>query len=196
MSLIIAQAARDRAATGRTIVAVLVGATIISGLLISGLGYVAPPSRAPLKGTDRVTELDRPHDDTSGQSHRHRIVTRIVDGQCLVEGSATGPNGRSSPFTFLLDSGADGLFFTVASHARALGIDPAQLDFDHSYTNWIGTVHGATIRLRELRIGDWSQSNVEAAMDQTGFRQPLLGLPFLKALNFRVVGDSCELSWS
>jgi predicted aspartyl protease len=90
--------------------------------------------------------------------------------------------------------GADRLFFTVASHARALGLDPAQLQFNHSYQNWIGTVRGATIRV-DLRIGEWSRRNVEAVIDESGFRRPLLGLPFLKDLNYRVIGDTCELSW-
>jgi clan AA aspartic protease (TIGR02281 family) len=157
------------------------------GLLIIALGHVGGLVGDARIGDARVGER--------GEYMPGRIVTRIVDGQCLVEGSTIGPSGSRSRLTFLLDSGADGLFFTVASHARALGIDPEQLRFDHSFSNWIGTVRGGTVRLRELRIGNWSLRNVEAFIDESGMRQALLGLPFLNLLNYRVVGNTCELSW-
>jgi clan AA aspartic protease (TIGR02281 family) len=121
-----------------------------------------------------------PADDGPIAAAAHRLRTRIENNRCVVDGHA-----NNSPFSFILDTGADGPYFTT-DHARALGYDPAQLRHDHSYRDWIGTVQGTNIRLRELRIGEFVLNDVSAAIDESGFRQPLLGMSVLKLLHLRL----------
>ena len=103
---------------------------------------------------------------------------------------------KRTPVRFLLDSGAAGVYFSTRQ-AKQLGIDPRHLSFNHTYDEWGGTVRGATIRLRELRIGGYVLHDVDAAMDAIGGvtdSTPLLGSPVLKLLKFQVRDGSCILT--
>jgi hypothetical protein len=98
MTFLIVESARGRSTVARGIMMfALVG--IVGGVLISQLGRVSTlvVVDPTLKGAERPKE--RPKESAPARA-RHQIVTPIVNGQCLVEGSANG-----SPFTFLLDSG-------------------------------------------------------------------------------------------
>jgi len=121
----------------------------------------------------------------------HRLVIRADErNRCYVEATAGAKGAR---FRFLLDSGADGIFFTTRN-APQLGLDPAQLTYDHSYSQWGGTARGATVRLPEFRIGNFVLKNVPATIDTTNYGTPLLGTSVLKVLNFQLRDGSCVLT--
>ena len=82
--------------------------------------------------------------------------------------------------------------FSTRADARRLGFDPAAT-YDHTYSTWGVMVSGASVRLRELRIGGFIARNVVAAIDDTPDDMRLLGASVLKLLHFELVNGSCVL---
>lgn len=119
----------------------------------------------------------------------YRTIPADEDNQCHIEAVVNGVR-----FRFLMDSGADRVFFTIAD-AQRLGFDPARLHFDHSYVQWGGQVKGADVRLRSIRIGSFVATDVDAAIDSTDYDEPLLGANVLKQLHFQVTDGACKVSW-
>lgn len=112
--------------------------------------------------------------------------------QCYLEGSAS-VGSSTARFGFLLDSGS----YTVAlglQHAIALGIDPAQLVFDHRISTANGVGWAAQVRIDELRIAGMVFRNVTADIDKGGLETPLLGAPLLKRLSFQYANGSCAVT--
>jgi clan AA aspartic protease (TIGR02281 family) len=141
--------------------------------------------------TQTVTAEPRPPivgDEKARPSKGQLVIAADSDNQCYLEAFANGQK-----FRFLLDTGASSIFFTMAD-ARKLGLDPASLSYDHSYSQWGGKVRGATFKLREFRVGGFVLHDVDAVIDRTDYDTPLLGAPVLKAMNFQVRDGSCVLS--
>jgi aspartyl protease family protein len=89
----------------------------------------------------------------------------------------------------LVDTGASHVMLT-AEDARAANIDPPASAYTAAVQTANGTVLLAPTRLRELRVGQISVSNVEALVARPG--QPginLLGMSFLRKLSSFQVAD-------
>ena len=82
----------------------------------------------------------------------------------------------------MVDTGAS-MVALRASDARALGIRPAPQDFTMALSTANGSVRGARVMLREVRLGDIVVRNVEAVVLPEGaLAVSLLGNSFLRKL--------------
>jgi clan AA aspartic protease (TIGR02281 family) len=156
------------------------GTAIVAGFLAGTA--LSSPQQHPVS--------NEPHPPIYGEqpAGRQLLIDADSNNQCYVEAFA---NGRK--FRFLADTGASSVFFTMAD-ARKLGLDSASLSYDHSYSQWGGTVKGATFTLREFRVNGFVLHDVEAVIDRTDYDTPLLGAPVLKAMNFQLRDGSCIFS--
>jgi len=121
----------------------------------------------------------------------HHRVAGWVDGyhQCYVRGVVDG-----TPFTFLLDTGATDLSFNRA-HAQQLGLSPARLRYDHTIATANGIGRAASIRVRDLRLGEFVLKDVPAFVDDAGADAPLLGMSVLKFMHLQFARGACWLTW-
>ena len=100
---------------------------------------------------------------------------------------------NGSPITFLVDTGASDIVLTLAD-ARRLGFIPGNLDFSEQYQTANGEVRGAPVRLRELRIGQYSLYDLEASVNEGPMTVSLLGMSFLEQLRGYQVEDGRLIS--
>jgi len=101
---------------------------------------------------------------TSGDGHHH--VAAEIDGTTV---------------RLLVDTGASDVTLTQAD-ARRIGIDTARLVFTHRYMTANGTVRGAPVVLREVKIGPIVVRNVRASVSEGALASSLLGLSYLNRL--------------
>jgi clan AA aspartic protease (TIGR02281 family) len=113
-------------------------------------------------------------------SHGHFVIEAVVDGV---------------PLTFLLDTGASDIVLTL-DDARQLGFLPQTLEFSQRFRTANGEVRGAPVRLRELRIGQFSLYNLDASVNEAPLAISLLGMRFLDRLNgYQVEDGRLILRW-
>lgn len=99
-------------------------------------------------------------------------------GQVMLDATI---EGRSVPM--MVDTGAS-LVTLSNDTAKRLGIAPARADYRLTLRTANGLVQGASIRLRELRIGSVSLENVDAVILPAGALDAnLLGMSFLGRLS-------------
>ena len=92
------------------------------------------------------------------------------------------PSVDNFRITMLVDTGAS-LVALTASDARALGIQLSSSDYKMSLSTANGTVRGARVNLREVRLGSIRVRNVEAVVLPEGaLSMSLLGTSFLGKL--------------
>ena len=106
-------------------------------------------------------------------SHGHFVIEAVVDGV---------------PLTFLLDTGASEIILTLAD-ARRLGYPPQRLEFSQRFRTANGEVRAAPVRLRELRVGQFSLYDLDASVNEAPLAISLLGMSFLDRLNGYEVKD-------
>jgi aspartyl protease family protein len=113
-------------------------------------------------------------------SHGHFVIDAVVDGV---------------PLTFLLDTGASEIVLTL-DDARQLGFLPQSLEFSQRFRTANGEVRGAPVRLRELRIGQFSLYDLDASVNEAPLAISLLGMSFLDRLNgYQVKDGRLILRW-
>ena len=113
-------------------------------------------------------------------SHGHFVIDAVVDGV---------------PVTFLLDTGASEIVLTL-DDARQLGFLPQSLEFSQRFRTANGEVRGAPVRLRELRIGQFSLYDLDASVNEAPLAISLLGMSFLDRLDgYRVEDGRLILRW-
>jgi aspartyl protease family protein len=96
---------------------------------------------------------------------------------------------------FLIDTGASDIVLSPADAARA-GIDLKTLDFSHEYETAHGIGNGASARVKSLTAGPITLSDVDVSVNQSGMRNSLLGMAFLKRLDaFSVTRNLIVLRW-
>jgi aspartyl protease family protein len=133
--------------------------------------------RPPETGVEAAAPVE--HVIRAGR-HGHFVVEAVIDGV---------------PVSLLVDTGASDLVI-APEDARRLGHVGAQLRFDLRYETANGTVRAAPIRLRELRIGQLSLYDVDAAVTEGDLPVSLLGMSVLRRLGgYRVEGDRLLLYW-
>jgi clan AA aspartic protease (TIGR02281 family) len=106
-------------------------------------------------------------------AHGHFVLDALVDGV---------------PLTFLVDTGASDIVLTL-DDARALGFLPQTLEFSQRFRTANGEVRGAPVRLRELRIGQFSLYDLDASVNEAPLAISLLGMGFLEQLAGYEVDD-------
>jgi aspartyl protease family protein len=135
-----------------------------------------PPAAAP----PAPTQASGPAHVIRAGPHGHFVVEAVIDGV---------------PITLLVDTGASDLVI-APEDARRLGHVGARLRFDLRYETANGVIRAAPIRLREVRIGQLSLYDVDAAVTEGDLPVSLLGMSFLRRLGgYRVEGDRLLLHW-
>jgi aspartyl protease family protein len=113
-------------------------------------------------------------------SHGHFVIDAVVDGV---------------PLTFLVDTGASEIVLTL-DDARQLGFLPHTLEFSQRFRTANGEVRGAPVRLRELRVGQFSLYDLDASVNEGPLAISLLGMSFLDRLDgYQVEGGRLILRW-
>ena len=181
---VILAASRDRAASGRTIIGMMLAAAAFSIAVISQLGrfelpIVIPPETLP------------PQVITGGGSHR-AVFAADAFGQCHADGRVNGVLLRR----MLLDTGCTGELSLGSNMAASVGIDPASLSYDHTYNSANGQGREAVVTVRELRLfGNFVMHDVQTRISAAPQNQALVGIEILRRMNLRLIGGNCELSW-
>lgn len=146
-----------------------------------------------------LTNLDRPRDLNVGRPpsavEARRTVREIrvpADGRGHFFLRAT-VNGSSVPF--LVDTGASTIVLSPED-ARRIGFRPAGLAFDQRIMTAGGEVPGASVTLREIRIGQLQVFGVPATVHGAPLPISLLGTSFLRRLEgYEVERDRLILRW-
>ena len=100
-------------------------------------------------------------------------------------------NGKS--VDFLVDTGATDVFLT-AGDAKRVGFNLDLLTYNQPYEMASGTVHAATVRLKEIRIGSIQARNVRGSVSPDDDEVSLLGMSFLNRLSgFEINGNTMVL---
>lgn len=102
--------------------------------------------------------------------------TTQADGHYHVYGSVDG-----SSIQFLVDSGASDIVLSPAD-ARMLGMQMEYLDFTLIAQTANGTVRGAPVRLKTLKVGPIVMHDVPATVNEAEMSNSLLGMEFLRRL--------------
>jgi aspartyl protease family protein len=99
-----------------------------------------------------------------------------ADGHYHVYGAIDGSSVR-----FLVDSGATDIVLSP-DDARMLGMQPEYLDYTMMAQTANGTVRGAPVRLKTLKVGPIVMHDVPATVNDAEMPYSLLGMEFLRRL--------------
>jgi clan AA aspartic protease (TIGR02281 family) len=159
-------------------------------------GRVAPlPGRAPSAAkiaagaapSARASGTAR--DAAAGDAWQYEVEAG-PQGHFVIEATVNG-----MPVTFLVDTGASEIVLSLAD-ARRLGFDPRHLEFSQRFGTANGEVEGAPVRLRELRVGQFSLYDLDASVNAAPLPVSLLGMSFLERLHgYRVEDRRLVLEW-
>ena len=86
---------------------------------------------------------------------------------------------NNAPIKFVVDTGASGVVLTH-SDARAAGLDPASLAYVGRANTANGMVRTAPVRLDRVTIGDITDINLRAWVNEGEMDQSLLGMSYLQ----------------
>jgi len=113
-------------------------------------------------------------------AHGHFVIDAVVNGV---------------PISFLVDTGASDVVLTLED-AEALGFEVRGLDFSRRYRSANGVVRAAPVSLREVRIGQYSLYDLDAAVNEAPLGISLLGMSFLERLaGYQVDDGRLILRW-
>lgn len=101
-------------------------------------------------------------------------IPRDIDGHFSID---TRVNGAR--VSFLIDTGATNIVLNKAD-AEAAGIDTSALRYTGSASTANGRVNMARVRLDKLVIGDLTETNLTAYVNDGALEQSLLGMDFLQ----------------
>ena len=82
------------------------------------------------------------------------------------------------PIDFLVDTSASDIVLTRKDAAR-VGFDPNRLDYWGMANTANGTVRLATIRLENVRLGEFIDKNIRASVNKAPMEKSLLGMRYL-----------------
>lgn len=99
-----------------------------------------------------------------------------ADGHYQVYGAIDGSSVR-----FLVDSGATDIVLSP-DDARMLGMQPEYLDYTMVAQTANGTVRGAPVRLKTLKVGPIVMHDLPATVNEAEMPVSLLGMEFLRRL--------------
>ena len=154
----------------------LIWGAIIVVLLV---GYTLRDDLTAL-GPRLLSELIPSYGVPSGE--RTLVLTRSEDGGYYLVGQVNG-----TPVRFLIDTGAGDIVLSP-DDARRVGIDTGALKFDHGYETANGVGRGATYSVSSLAAGPLRLGPTEVSINQAPMSQSLLGMAFLRRLDFEFKG--------
>jgi aspartyl protease family protein len=164
-------------------VAVVVG---IGFAVLSSTQWQQPLKAPPAPGIARRAAADAAPASDAWQY----VVEAGPEGHFVIEAAVNGV-----PVTFLVDTGASEIVLTLAD-ARRLGLDSRRLEFSQRFRTANGEVQGAPVRLRELRVGQFSLYDLDASVNSAPLPVSLLGMSFLDRLHgYRVEDRRLILEW-
>jgi aspartyl protease family protein len=113
-----------------------------------------------------------------------------AQGHVLLDGAVNG-----APVRFLVDTGATYVALTRRDAAEA-GIGNGELAFNHAVSTANGVAHVAQVTLREVRVGQFSVSDVPAMVVEN-LNVSLLGQSFLNRLDsYEMRNGVLTLNWN
>ena len=150
--------------------AIWIGVLVLVIIVIANRPAMQPSSNPPPSGPAepaRAAPQKAPPNALVFQANQQGHV--VLDG-----------NVNGAPIRFLVDTGATIVVLTVQD-AAAAGLSRGDLDFTLRTSTANGIARAAPVRLREIRIGQLSLNDVDAAVvENLGIS--LLGQSFLKRL--------------
>ena len=152
---------QNRQSLGRTMqmiaawVFIFMGVIAVVGLWEDIRGTVAPGQRMTV--TDSRVEVPRAPDG-------HYYLQMMVNG---------------APVDFMVDTGASQMVLTMQDAERA-GIDPDSLNFFGRAMTANGEVRTAPAQLDSVRLGEFTDSDITAWVNEGDMEQSLLGMEYLQ----------------
>jgi aspartyl protease family protein len=102
---------------------------------------------------------------------------------------------NNKPVRFMIDTGASDIVLS-AIDARRIGIDMNNLSFNKRYQTANGSIFGAGVVLREIKISDIILNNIPASVNDSNMGTSLLGMSFLKRFKkYEFYQDSLVLTY-
>jgi aspartyl protease family protein len=160
------QMARYAAIWGAIVVVLLVGYTLrddLAGLWPRLVSEIAPSHAVPTGA-------------------RTLVLTQSDDGGYYLVGSVNGV-----PVRFLIDTGSSDIVLSL-DDARRVDIDQSKLVFDHSYETANGIGKGAILLVSSVEAGPVRLGQTEVSVNEAPLSHSLLGMAFLKKLDFEFKG--------
>ncbi|MFC7705028.1 TIGR02281 family clan AA aspartic protease [Plastorhodobacter daqingensis] len=116
-------------------------------------------------------------------------VPRAIDGHYYLTLELNG-----TPVRFVVDTGATDVVLTTQDAAR-IGIDPADLGYFGQARTANGTVRTARIRIDEVTLGEFRDTNLTAWVNEGQMETSLLGMAYLNRFErIEMVRDRLILS--
>lgn len=111
-------------------------------------------------------------------------ITRSPDGHFWTEATIGG-----QMIEFMVDTGATDIVLNRRT-ARILGINPDSLTYSGRANTANGAVSTASVRLPDLSIGPFTDTNIPAQVTSGGLTTPLLGMSWLRRFDtIEIRGD-------
>lgn len=129
----------------------------------------------------------RPREASEVSMGDQLLLRRADDGHFY----ATLHSGGAE-ITAMVDTGASALVLTAAD-ARALGIDPAALDYSQTAQTANGLVKSAPILLGDLAIGPFYDRDVAAEVTAGDLDVSLIGMSYLSRFQMQMDSDGLWL---
>lgn len=115
------------------------------------------------------------------------VMPRAPDGHYYLHLKING-----QVLEFMVDTGASNIVLSPADAAK-LGIDPESLRFLGVAQTANGTVRTARIKLPEVELGPFQDSNVTAYVNESEMDGSLLGMDYLGRYKISIQGDEMIL---
>ena len=128
-------------------------------------------------------EAEEAEADDDGAGDLEQIIEAGPGGHFLLKAVVNGV-----PINFMVDTGASHVVLTIPD-ARRIGFTANDLEFTQEFESANGTVRAAPVKLRELRIGQFSVYGLEASVNGGPLPISLLGMNFLQRLRSYEVAD-------
>jgi clan AA aspartic protease (TIGR02281 family) len=132
---------------------------------------------------DDESEADAAEADDDSAGDIEQIIEAGRHGHFLLKAVVNGV-----PINFMVDTGASHVVLTIPD-ARRIGFTANDLEFTQEFQSANGTVRAAPVKLRELRIGQFSLYGLEASVNGGPLPISLLGMSFLQRLRSYEVAD-------
>jgi clan AA aspartic protease (TIGR02281 family) len=132
---------------------------------------------------DDEADADAAEADDDSAGDIEQIIEAGRHGHFLLKAVVNGV-----PINFMVDTGASHVVLTIPD-ARRIGFTANDLEFTQEFQSANGTVRAAPVKLRELRIGQFSLYGLEASVNGGPLPISLLGMSFLQRLRSYEVAD-------
>ena len=163
----------------RALLALAVSAA--AALLIGYVTRAVPPTR--ILPPPRAAAVVAPRAGTTSPVRNELTYRADSYGHFYLDADVNGTTIR-----FLVDTGASYLSLTPKD-AAAIGLSPASLSYNVRMNTAKGVARAAEVRLREVRIGQFSLEDVPAIVMEDPSRISLLGMTFLDRLEGHTISN-------